>query len=137
MNSDPNQPARLILLCQNREGYARLARLVSRTYVEGRRVKGAPMLDPAWLEDGLPDLIALSGGLSGRHRPGTDRRLGRMRHGGAWRSWLRVFPDRYYLEVHRTGREHEPEYLARATGSRSRIRRAGGGHQSGPLPPRR
>ena len=106
---DPSQPARLILLCQNREGYARLARLVSRTYVEGR-VKGAPMLDPAWLEDGLPDLIALSGGLPGdvgqallAARPDAARR--RLEH------WLHVFPDRYYLEVHRTGRETRARIL--------------------------
>ena len=109
---DPNQPARLLLLCQDREGYARLARLVSRTYVEGR-TKGAPMLDPVWLEDELPGLIALSGGLQGdvgqallAARPDAARR--RLER------WLRVFPDRYYLELHRTGRENEQEYLARA-----------------------
>ena len=109
---DPNLPARLLLLCQDREGYARLARIVSRTYVEGQ-VKGTPMLDPGWLEGGAPDLIALSGGLRGdigqallADRPDAARR--RLER------WLRLFPDRYYLEVHRTGREGEEEYLARA-----------------------
>ena len=109
---DPGQPARIILLCQNREGYSRLARLVSRTYVEGRS-KGVPMLDPTWLEDGLSDLIALSGGLPGdvgqalvADRPDSARR--RLER------WLRAFPDRYYLEVHRTGRENEAEYVSRA-----------------------
>ena len=109
---DPNLPARLLLLCQDREGYSRLARIVSRTYVEGQ-VKGTPMLDPGWLEGGAPDLIALSGGLRGdigqallADRPDAARR--RLER------WLRLFPDRYYLEVHRTGREGEEEYLARA-----------------------
>ena len=109
---DPNLPARLLLLCQDREGYARLARIVSRTYVEGQ-VKGTPMLDPGWLEGGAPDLIALSGGLRGdigqallADRPDAARR--RLER------WLRLFPDRFYLEVHRTGREGEEEYLARA-----------------------
>ena len=109
---DPNLPARLLLLCQDREGYARLARIVSRTYVEGQ-VKGTPMLDPEWLEGGAPDLIALSGGLRGdigqallADRPDAARR--RLER------WLRLFPDRFYLEVHRTGRDGEEEYLARA-----------------------
>ena len=109
---DPKLPARLILLCQDREAYARLARLVSRTYVEGQ-VKGTPMLDRTWLDGGASGLIALSGGLQGdvgqallAGRPDAARqRLER---------WLGIFPDRYYLEVHRTGREGEEEYLDRA-----------------------
>ncbi len=109
---DPHEPARLILLCQDRDGYARLLRLVSRTYAQGW-TKGSPMLDPAWLEDGLPGLIALSGGLRGD----VGQALLADRADAARRrleSWLRVFPERYYLEVHRTGREHEQEYLDRA-----------------------
>ena len=109
---DPNVPARLLLLCQDREGYARLARLVSRTYVEGQ-VKGTPMLDPAWLDGGAPGLIALSGGVHGDvgqallagRRDAARRRLER---------WLGIFPERCYLEVHRTGRDGEEEYLDRA-----------------------
>ena len=102
---DPNLPARLLLLCQDAEGYARLTRLVSRTYVEGQ-AKGSPMLDPSWLEGGAPGLIALSGGLQGEigqallagRRDAACRRLER---------WLRLFPDRFYLELHRTGRSDE------------------------------
>ena len=106
---DPNLPARLILLCQDREGYARLTRLVSRSYLEGQ-AKGNPMLDPAWLEDGMPGLIALSGGVHGDI--GQDLLAGRQ--DAARRRlerWLRLFPDRYYLEVHRTGRDDEEAYL--------------------------
>ena len=109
---DPARPARLILLCQDREGYARLARLVSRTYVEGQ-VRGVPMLDRAWLEGGAPGLLALSGGAHGdvgqallAGRPDAARRR--------LEDWMRVFPERYYLEVQRTGRDGEEEYLARA-----------------------
>ena len=108
---NPGVPARLILLCQDRDGYTRLAQIVSRTYVEGR-VESTPMLDPTWLAAEAPGLIAISGGVQGdvgqallAGRADVARR--RMER------WLRVFPDRYYLEVHRTGREHEEEYIDR------------------------
>ena len=108
---DPGVPARLILLCQDRDGYTRLAQIVSRTYVEGR-VESTPMLDPAWLAAEVPGLIAISGGVQGD----VGQALLAGRADVARRRverWLRVFPDRYYLEVHRTGREHEEEYIDR------------------------
>src|SRR4029453_19341772 len=41
-------PSRLVLLCQNEDGYRNLTRLVSRSYLEGRGRMG-PMIDRAWL----------------------------------------------------------------------------------------
>ena len=110
--ADPNQPSRLVLLCQNLEGYRNLSRLVTRSYVDGR-VRGGAMLMPEWLEEGADGLIALSGGRSGdvgmALLSGRDDEAGRR-----LQIWQTLFPDRFYLELQRTGREDEEAYLALA-----------------------
>ena len=107
--AEPAHPARLVLLCRNNEGYRNLTRLVSRTYLEGQQ-RGIPMLRKEWLKWESGGLIALSGGragdvgraLLGGHREQAQRQL---------RFWQELFPDSYYLELQRTGREGEEEYL--------------------------
>ncbi len=107
--AEPAHPARLVLLCRNNEGYRNLTRLVSRTYLEGQQ-RGIPMLRKEWLKGESGGLIALSGGragdvgraLLGGHREQAQRQL---------RFWQELFPDSYYLELQRTGREGEEEYL--------------------------
>ncbi len=110
---DPERPDRLVLLCQNRTGYRNLTRLVTRTYLEGQH-RGVPMARPEWLDRESTDgLIALSGGIQGD--------IGRAVLAGredlvAARSerWASLFPDRFYLEVTRTGRAGEDAWLAEA-----------------------
>ncbi|MFZ5592984.1 MAG: DNA polymerase III subunit alpha [Pseudomonadota bacterium] len=103
------QPSRLVLLCQNREGYLNLTRLLSRSYIEGQQ-RGIPTLCKSWLSGASGGLIALSGGRAGDvgqallagNRAAAERLLD---------DWKALFPDRYYLELQRTGREHEEDYL--------------------------
>ncbi len=104
--------ARAILLCQNATGYRHLLRLASRSYVEGQ-AGGVPILQRAWLEDANDGLIALSGGMAGdvgqallNGRQDEARRL------LGW--WLEHFPDRYYVQLQRTGRQGEEPYLQQA-----------------------
>ncbi|RMD80001.1 MAG: DNA polymerase III subunit alpha, partial [Gammaproteobacteria bacterium] len=99
-------PARLVLLCQDRGGYLRLARLITRCYTEGRRW-GLPALRRAWLEEeGTEGLIALSAGPAGE--VGQALLAGREDRALALaREWAARFPDRYYLSVQRTGRPGE------------------------------
>ena len=54
---DGKPPARVVLLCRNRAGYANLARLVSRSYMEGQE-SGLPVVHAAWLEEGGADGLA-------------------------------------------------------------------------------
>ncbi|HHM04887.1 MAG TPA: DNA polymerase III subunit alpha [Gammaproteobacteria bacterium] len=100
-------PSRLVLLCQNQDGYHRLTRLISRSYLEGQE-RGVPMVRSAWLEGGTEGLIALSGGRQGELGQtllaGQDARL-------LLADWQRWFPDRFYLEVQRTGRPQDEDYL--------------------------
>jgi DNA polymerase III subunit alpha len=103
------EPARLVLLCQNLTGYRNLTRLVSRGYLEGQQ-RGIPVIDHAWLAGHTDGLIALSGGREGE----LGRALLNEQHAQAqtWLAdWRALFPDRFYLEVQRTGRPQEEAYL--------------------------
>ncbi len=108
-DAEGSPPHRLVLLCQNQDGYRNLTRLVSRTYLEGQH-RGMPMLDRAWLDGHTDGLIALSGGREGE--------VGRALLSGdpsaakqVLEGWLELFPGRFYLELQRTGREGEEDYL--------------------------
>jgi DNA polymerase-3 subunit alpha len=114
---NPEQPARpwrLLLLCKNREGYRNLTELVSRSYLEGQH-HAVPMLERDWLPGHSDGLIALSGGREGdvgeALLAGNDE-LAEERLG----FWQALFPDHYYLEVQRTGRAREEDYLHAAVG---------------------
>ncbi|KJS08144.1 MAG: DNA polymerase III subunit alpha [Gammaproteobacteria bacterium BRH_c0] len=103
------QPSQITLLVQNNEGYRNLTRLISRAYLEGQ-VQGKPMLRREWITEHAAGLIALSGGRRGD--------VGQALLGGKQAlaqqllaTWMSEFPDRYYLELSRTGRPDEEDYL--------------------------
>ena len=99
----------LCLLAQNDTGYHNLMLLLSRAYQEGQYL-GRPRLRLEWIRDCAEGLIALSGGRQGDigqallHGREKDARAAL----GRWCEW---FPDRFYLEIQRTGREDEEDYL--------------------------
>ncbi len=102
----------IVLLCGDERGYHNLTRLVSRAYVEGQE-HDTPHILRDWLEDCNEGLIALSGGPRGdigkALASGESKRLDR-----ALSFWTGLFADRYYIELHNTGREGEKAYLERA-----------------------
>ncbi|HHJ17701.1 MAG TPA: DNA polymerase III subunit alpha, partial [Gammaproteobacteria bacterium] len=103
------RPWRLVLLCKDREGYRHLTELVSRSYLEGQH-QSIPMLCQDWLTGSTQGLIALSGGREGDIGEALlagDRELAEQR----LLAWLELFPDHFYLEVQRTGRAGEEDYL--------------------------
>ena len=100
--ADHHQPSRLVLLCQNHEGYLNLTRLISRSYIEGQE-RGIPTIHKEWLQGASAGLIALSGGKGGE--VGQALLAGnRAAAEAALADWMTLFPDRYYLELQRTGR---------------------------------
>ena len=106
------EPTRLVLLCQNLTGYHNLTRLVSRSYLEGQQ-RGVPLIDHAWLAGNTDGLIALSGGREGE--VGRALLNDQFDQARAWLvDWRALFPDRFYLEVERTGRPQEDAYLEAA-----------------------
>ncbi len=109
---DPDHPARLSLLCQDRSGYLNLCKLLSRGYQEGQH-HGIPYVQREWVTQHAGGLIALSGGREGdigqallNNHPNRARQLAEQ--------WLRDFDQRFYLELQRTGREQETEHEQRA-----------------------
>jgi DNA polymerase-3 subunit alpha len=111
---DPAQPHRLVLLCKDKGGYLNLSRLVSRCYTEGQQ-RGIPILQREWLKGSVEGLIALSGGREGD--VGSALLAGhRDKAADALTDWLRLFGDNYYLELTRTGRPGEEDYLHEAVG---------------------
>lgn len=59
--ADPTRTDALVLLCQNRDGYRNLSRLITRSYLEGQQ-RGVPMVRREWLQRAdCAGLIALSG----------------------------------------------------------------------------
>ena len=106
---DTDQPSRMVLLCMSNAGYQNLAQLVSRSYLEGQH-GGMPMMEVDWLREYSTGLIALSGGREGDI--GRALLSGNMMQAKELlRAWQQIFPDRFYLELQRTGREGEEEYL--------------------------
>lgn len=107
----PGQPARLLLLCKDEQGYRNVTELVSRSYIENQH-GGIPMIRRAWLrEHGATDgLIALSGGREGD--VGRAILAGKRQQAAELLTdWIRLFGDNYYLELIRTGRPGEEDYL--------------------------
>ncbi len=99
----------LVLLCRDQAGYRNLARLVTRSYIEGQG-RGVPMVQRAWLSghtDGLIALSAASEGDVGQALIAGNQALAESR----LVEWLTLFPDRYYLELHRTGRAQEELHI--------------------------
>lgn len=106
---DVNKPYRMVLLCKNQQGYKNLARLISMGYQLNQH-RGVPIIKREWLHEQAGGLIALSGGREGDVGQAL---LAGNRDMAAEQitEWLRLFSDNYYLELQRTGREGEEEYL--------------------------
>ena len=96
-------------LAQSTVGYKNLTVLISQAYQEGQ-ILGRPLLRRDWIQAKSQGLIALSGGRNGE--VGQHLVAGRTQDAKtALQWWMSLFPDRYYLELQRTGRENEEDYL--------------------------
>ena len=97
-----------MLLCQDRQGYLNLCELLSRAYQEGQH-HGMPYVRQDWVAEYAEGLIALSAGREGdigqailTDHPNRAQATGR--------DWAGLFPDRFYIELQRTGRDQEQQY---------------------------
>lgn len=104
----PEDSSSLVLLCLNAVGYKNLTCLVSKAYQEGQHL-GQPRVQFKWIRDYSEGIIALSGGRFGDIGQAIlandiERAKQRVRY------WMELFPNRFYLEIHRTGRNDEELY---------------------------
>jgi DNA polymerase-3 subunit alpha len=100
--NERDQPSRILLLVQNRDGYLRLCRWLTRAYLQNQRRGRAELLSDWFAEDGTEGLIALSGGPAGS--VGQELLAGNPEAAASLaKQWAGLFPDRFYLEVQRAG----------------------------------
>ena len=106
---DPERSNPLCLLAMNKTGYRNLTLLISRAFTEGQHL-GVPYVYREWLADHAEGLIALSAGaagdvgqalLAGKPDLASERA----------QYWLSMYPGRFYLELHRSGREGDETHL--------------------------
>jgi DNA polymerase-3 subunit alpha len=102
-------PTQLVLLAADQQGYKNLTNLISKAYQDGQRM-GVPTIKRSWLPEFSQGLIALSGGrmgeigvalISGRSADAEKLLL----------EYMGIFEERFYLELQRTGRSSEEDYL--------------------------
>ena len=101
--------SRMTLLVMNAKGYLNLTELVSRGWTEGQR-NGLVVIERDWVKEASEGLIALSGAREGEvgHAllNGDEGQAERL-----LREWMAVFPERFYVELQRTNRINDEEYL--------------------------
>lgn len=118
--SGPDAPlSRITLLAMDAQGYRNITELISRGYIEGQR-NGLIIIEREWVAEASAGVIALSAAKEGEigqallgNDPGQAEAL--------LRYWLGVFPDRFYVEVQRTNRAGDEEYLHAAVALADRL----------------
>ncbi|WP_027589206.1 DNA polymerase III subunit alpha [Pseudomonas sp. RL] len=101
--------SRMTLLVMNAKGYLNLTELVSRGWTEGQR-NGMVVIERDWVKEASEGLIALSGakeGEVGQALLNGDEALAER----LLREWMDAFPERFYVELQRTNRVNDEEYL--------------------------
>lgn len=104
-----HEVTRLVVLCMNETGYRNLTELISRAFLENQQ-QGRAIVRREWLQAQSAGLIVLSGGREGEI--GQALLAGNETMARACLAeWLGAFPDRFYLELQRTGRGDDEDYL--------------------------
>ncbi|MFN9031144.1 MAG: DNA polymerase III subunit alpha [Betaproteobacteria bacterium] len=111
-DDDRDAPSRLLLLVANKRGYLNLCELLSRAWLTNQHRSRAE-LRPEWFNDFGDGLIALSGGPHGE--------IAQLLNAGqreaaieAAQRLASLFPDRFYIELQRAGRNGD-EPLVKAS----------------------
>ncbi len=104
-----SQPTQFTLLAMNDKGYKNIIELISRAWRYGQQ-QGMAYVQRQWVSELSEGVIALSGAkfgdigvalVSGR-RPQAESLLA---------GWMKDFPNRFFIELQRTGRENDENYL--------------------------
>jgi DNA polymerase-3 subunit alpha len=109
---NPQESTRLTLLCQTNNGYKNLLGLISRSYLEGQK-NSTPQVERKWISELSEGLIALSGAEEGdigkalllKDEEAVKNHL---------QFWQKTFPNRFYIEINRTGKQEEHAYIQAA-----------------------
>ena len=103
------KPTLITLLAMDNQGYKNIIELISRAWRYGQQ-QGIAYVQRDWISEHSAGVIALSGGkfgdvgmalLGGRQAQAEELLQG----------WMKDFPQRFYLELQRTGRENDENHL--------------------------
>ena len=104
-----HEPTKMVLLSMTAQGYRNLTELISKSFLENQ-VRGKAIVKSGWIKDKSEGLIALSGAKEGDI--GKAILNGHLEQAEILLTeWMKVFPGRYYLELHRTARVGDEECL--------------------------
>jgi DNA polymerase-3 subunit alpha len=107
-----NNFSRIVLLCKNMKGFHNLSNLITNSYINlGEDNKFFISKDQ--LADKSDGLIALSGGINGDL--GNAIKLEKTDLiDDSVKYWKKNFPNSFYIEITRTGKDFEEDYIAHA-----------------------
>lgn len=104
-----SKPSLITLLAMNNQGYKNIIELISRAWRYGQQ-QGIAYVQREWISELSEGVIALSGGKFGD--------VGMALVGGRaaqaqelLQGWMKDFPNRFYIELQRTGRENDENHL--------------------------
>ncbi|WNO09884.1 DNA polymerase III subunit alpha [Teredinibacter sp. KSP-S5-2] len=106
------KPYLFTMLATNVEGYRNITEIISKSYQHGQK-HGEPFVKREWILEHAPGTIVLSGAKYGEVGQAI---LGNRIEDAqtALKFWSEAFPDRFYMELQRTGREGDERYLHKA-----------------------
>jgi len=108
-NDTEGKPTLITLLAMNDKGYKNIIELISLAWRQGQQ-QGVAYVQREWITFHSEGVIALSGGKFGD--VGMALLGGRMPQAHELlQGWMRDFPNRFYLELQRTGRENDENHL--------------------------
>jgi DNA polymerase III subunit alpha len=108
-NDSEGKPTLITLFAVNNNGYKNITELISRAWRQGQQ-QGVAYIERSWLGEFSEGVIALSGGKFGD--VGMALLAGRAAQAQTLlNAWMQDFPNRFYVELQRTGRENDEAYL--------------------------
>ena len=111
--TDRDKPHRVLFLCASRAGYLKLCDWLTRAYRSNQH-RGRAEIQKQWLrESGTEGLIALSGAHLGDigHALLAENAAQAKKHA---QFWADLFPQRFYIELQRSGQPGAEQYVKRA-----------------------
>jgi DNA polymerase-3 subunit alpha len=106
----------ITLLCQNEQGYLNLSKLISKSFLENQQVVSGSeiaLVKQSWLQEYNQGLIVLSGGLESSFGQAIlNKNQTQIKAQAAW--WQSHFPERFYIELIRNGKDNEEVYIQQA-----------------------
>ena len=109
---EEDKPYRMTALCMNEIGYKHLTVIISRSFQLNQHF-GKAIVKRGWIEELNEGIIFLSGarqGDIGAALLAGNQEVARKH----LQEWMAIFPQRFYLEIQRTGRAGEELYLREA-----------------------